>query len=210
AAISFGFCPDLEIKKPFCKGYGLEYVKGSQNRGVVFLPAKELHQPWLVFQGGTDEVCNPDATKQYVSQVPGGQYIALPKVGHGFAKEKNWLTQFREAFAGLNQTENPKPEEHPAEISKSNVPVSDLPLVEVAGSRKKDQLAVIVTGDGGWASIDRDIGDYLASQGIAVVGFDSLKYFWKSRTPEGAAKDLDRVINHYLQTWKKSNAMVLG
>lgn len=49
------------------------------------------------------------------------------------------------------------------------------------------QMAVLITGDDGWADIDRDIAAGLTQKGIAVVGLNALKYFWTARTPHGVA-----------------------
>jgi len=71
-------------------------------------------------------------------------------------------------------------------------------------------LAVIISGDGGWAGIDRELGNALASRGVAVVGLNSLQYFWSPRTPQGAAADFDRLLRHYLDTWHKERAILIG
>ena len=88
--------------------------------------------------------------------------------------------------------------------------VADLPLVELPASGSGDTLAVIVSGDGGWAGLDKDVGERLVKQGIPVVGLNSLKYFWTARTPEGSARDLDRIMLHYLNKWAKSRAVLIG
>ena len=33
---------------------------------------------------------------------------------------------------------------------------------------------------------------------------------WTRRTPDGAAKDLERILRHYLTTWKKDKALLIG
>ena len=58
-AVSLGFCPDLLLKKPLCKGNGLEFTPGPKNRGAVFLPTKSLKTPWIVLQGDIDQVDKP-------------------------------------------------------------------------------------------------------------------------------------------------------
>lgn len=50
----------------------------------------------------------------------------------------------------------------------------------------------------------------MAARGIPVVGFDSLRYFWKKRTPEGLAADLDRVLRYYGRHWGKSKLILIG
>ena len=74
----------------------------------------------------------------------------------------------------------------------------------------RNLVAVILSGDGGWAGIDRDLGNMLVHQGVSVVGFNSLQYFWTRRTPDRSAKDLERILRHYLDAWKKEKAIIIG
>ena len=73
-----------------------------------------------------------------------------------------------------------------------------------------DVFAVLLSGDGGWAGLDKDVASALAAQGISVVGLDSLRYFWTARTPDTLAADLDRVLRYYTATWHKSHAVLIG
>jgi type IV secretory pathway VirJ component len=43
-----------------------------------------------------------------------------------------------------------------------------------------------------------------------VVGLNSLQYFWTARTPDDAARDLQRILRHYMSAWSKSRAIVVG
>jgi type IV secretory pathway VirJ component len=89
--------------------------------------------------------------------------------------------------------------------------VDDLPLVEVPAKQPAgDLLAVIVSGDGGWAGIDHDVANVLAGKGVPVVGLNSLQYFWSSRTPDGAAADLQRIARHYLAAWGRQQLLLVG
>jgi type IV secretory pathway VirJ component len=89
--------------------------------------------------------------------------------------------------------------------------VADLPLVEVPARQPVgDLLAVVISGDGGWASIDRDVADDLARHGVPVVGLNSLQYFWNARTPEGAGADLQRIARHYLAAWGRRELLLIG
>lgn len=212
-AMSMGFCPDLPLKKPLCKGSGLAWEAGPKGKGVSFLPASGLHQPWIAFQGLIDKVCEPTAVETYVKQVSGATAVMLPKVGHGFSVYRNWLPQFKEAITQL-AAERPVgvARDHPgAAATEASDELADLPLVEVpARMRSGDRFAVILTGDGGWAGIDRSIGDYLASKGIPVVGLNSLQYFWQKRTPEETAHDVDRIVRYYAAKWGMSKAILVG
>jgi type IV secretory pathway VirJ component len=71
-------------------------------------------------------------------------------------------------------------------------------------------MAVILSGDGGWAEIDKSLAAGLAVAGIPVVGWSSLDYYWSPRTPEEASADLARIVEHYARTWNRSRVMVIG
>lgn len=203
-AISMGFCPDLLMPKPPCRGSDLEWEKGPKDKGFIFLPSKHLHQPWVALQGTIDEVCDPGVTDDFVKRVNTGRLILLPKVGHGFSVPRNWLPQFKNEFQQLTAESGDK-------ASPSKVDLQDLPLVEVHASiPEKDVLAVILSGDGGWAGIDREVAGVLAKQGVPVVGLNSLKYFWRSKTPDIAAADLGRILRAYLTAWEKDRAVLIG
>jgi type IV secretory pathway VirJ component len=203
-AISMGFCPDLPLTRPMCRGSGLEWAAGPKGKGYSFLPAKTLEVPWVALQGTIDEVCDPKATADFAAKVPGATLVSLPKVGHGFSVPRNWLPQFRDAVARVvDRTKSPVP---PLVAS-----VAGLPLIEVpAASSVSDTLAVIVTGDGGWGVTDRGIAERLAARGVPAVGLNSLKYFWNSKTPESSGRDLERILLHYLDAWGKKRVVLVG
>ena len=203
-AVSLGFCPDLPLTKPLCRGSGLDWEKGPKGKGYIFLPAKTLQEPWIVFQGTVDQVCNPDLAQAYVKQINAGRLVLLPKVGHGFSVPGNWMPQFTQEFKRL--VENPQVAQ-----TSSFGNLVDLPLIELpAEGSSLSSMAVILSGDGGWAGIDRELGNIFAENGVAVAGLNSLNYFWKDRTPEESAKDLERILRHYLALWKKKNAVLVG
>lgn len=95
-------------------------------------------------------------------------------------------------------------------LKQQGNPVSDLPLVEVSKQSKQGVLAVVYSGDGGWRDIDRTLGDYLAKREIAVLGVDTLRYFWKKRTPGQVGQDLTRIIEYYLDAWKLNDVWLVG
>jgi type IV secretory pathway VirJ component len=202
-ALSLGFCPDLEWSKPLCRGEGLEHDPAAK-AGFVYRPATSLRDPWIALQGEQDKVCNSEQTRRFVARVPGAQVVTLPKVGHGYSIEANWLPQFLSAFHKIA--------DDPAS-ARTVLPsgVSDLPLVELpAAGAARDVLAIMLSGDGGWAGLDKEVARELDGHGVSVVGWDSLRYFWDARTPAGAARDLDRVIRHYAHAWRKSQVLLVG
>jgi type IV secretory pathway VirJ component len=205
-AISMGFCPDLPLRRPFCPGHGLTAGPGPGGKGFSFLPAKSFENPWIAFQGESDKLCSKDFAVRYTAGVPGAELVMVPDVGHGFSKQARWVPQFKQAFFRLVQEKAPSPAP-PGDPGA----VKDLPLVEVpARGAAGDALAVILSGDGGWAGLDREVAGALAGRGIPVVGLNSLQYFWTARNPEGAARDLERILRHYLAAWKRRQALLIG
>ena len=208
-ALSIGFCPDLDLKKPVCKGSGIEAeprrdAKGLL-KGVNFLPTKQLSGKWISLQGEIDQVCPAAATQKFIAAVPGGDIVMLPKVGHGYGVDKNWVPQFEAAYERITAA--------PAEAAAAlPAPVADLPLIEVPAARAAPSpwFGIFLSGDGGWVGLDRGVSGELAKHGIPIVGWDSLKYFWSARTPQGAAHDLDRVVRHYSSAWDKSHVLLIG
>jgi type IV secretory pathway VirJ component len=209
--ISMGFCPDLPLTKPMCQGSGLEWTAGPKGKGYNFLPATSLEVPWIALQGTIDQVCESKSTERYVKQVPRGQLIVLPKVGHGFSVPKNWMPQFKQAFSSVTaraEKENAPPK---AASDGKTQPISDLPVIEVPSTGGNTNImGILITGDGGWGVTDRGIAQSLAAKGIPVVGLNSLHYFWSKKTAEQAATDLNRILQHYSTLWNRTEVVVVG
>jgi type IV secretory pathway VirJ component len=89
--------------------------------------------------------------------------------------------------------------------------VAELPLIELpVALAQSDILAIILSGDGGWADLDKSFGEAFQERGIATVGFDCLKYFWKTRQPAEFSKDIDAVVRYYLHAWDKKRVLLVG
>jgi len=206
-AISLGFCPDLEIHNAPCRQRGLAFEKKVKGVGYDLAPLPGLAVPWMVLQGEADHVCDPEATRAFVAATGSTRLFWLPKVGHGFSVPRNWEPQFVEAYRAIASAHAP---EEAARGSMTGV--EDLGLVEVKASRGFDRgaMAVILTGDGGWADIDKSLAAGLSAAGVPVVGWSSLRYYWTPRTPDAAAKDLVRIIEHYSAAWKKERVLLVG
>jgi type IV secretory pathway VirJ component len=203
-ALSLGFCADQDFAgAELCPGAGLHYEPNAQHE-LVFKPASSLRQPWVALQGQKDQVCSPQAAAEFAAAVSDGALVALPLVGHGFSVERNWMPQFLQAYARVSaQPATGSPAERPATIS-------DLPLEEVAAAGSGAELALLLTGDGGWAGLDQELAARLAQQGIPTVALNSLRYFWRARTPEETAQAVERILRHYLSAWHKTRVLLIG
>ncbi len=108
----------------------------------------------------------------------------------------------------------------PAQLRAEGVPdrprsacadaLRDLPLVEVPAAGEGDMLAVFLSGDGGWMALDRGVSAELTRAGVFVVGINSMHYFWKERTPDGAARDLERIVRCYTASTGRSKVVLIG
>jgi type IV secretory pathway VirJ component len=203
--ISVGFCPDVELHKSMCKGEDLHFTPRADGKGVDLKPGSKLRNPWMVLHGEVDKVCAIESARAFVSATPDATLVPLPKVGHGFSVVPNWSPQFLAAFDRMR-------EQHRAhELPPPPANLAGLPLVEVAAQGPpSDVFAVMLSGDGGWAGMDKSIAAELTAQGVPVAGWDSLRYFWSPRTPAGLGADLDRVLRYYADHWQKKRALVIG
>jgi type IV secretory pathway VirJ component len=84
-----------------------------------------------------------------------------------------------------------------------------MPLHEVPATTGRT-LAVFLSGDGGWASIDKDVSKALADSGVAVVGIDALSYLGTRRTPEEVSADVATVLRTYLDRWHRERVILVG
>jgi len=98
-----------------------------------------------------------------------------------------------------------------ASVNGDPAGLDDLPLTPIPAQQEGgDTLAIILSGDGGWRDLDRTIGETLAKGNIAVVGVDTLRYFWQARKPQQVADDLTRIINGYGKLWNRSRILLIG
>jgi len=102
------------------------------------------------------------------------------------------------------------PQSHPARRSRlRSLPLVEIPALLPAGA-ERDEIAVLLTGDGGWAVTDRGLSRQLARGGIPVVGWNSLRYFLFRKDPDRAARDLELILRHYLDHWHKKRVILIG
>ncbi|MBI3450668.1 MAG: virulence factor family protein [Acidobacteria bacterium] len=212
-AISLGFCDDVDVARPVCghTGWKPEFV--PRKHLSVLPPDPEIAARlngaprWIALQGLVDQVCDPNAVGAFAARIPAAKRVDLPKVGHGFSVPRNWGSSFDASVDEMldpSSPWDPLPESarhvvvnhSPADI-QSRLDALDLPL-EVqwpTGGAEPAEALIFVSGDGGWADIDQRVATSLASRGIGVVGWNTLRYFWSERTPEAFQADLARVID---------------
>ena len=88
--------------------------------------------------------------------------------------------------------------------------VSDLPLIELPAAHPTGMMAIVISGDGGWRDLDKTIAEELQKDGVSVIGWDSLRYFWSERTPQETSRDLARVLQTYTTRWHADHVALIG
>lgn len=199
-AIALGFCPDINLKRPLCKGNGL--IQRVLKPGVSFYLERttKLTAPFIVLNGLKDLTCPYDATAEFIKDMPNAELVPL-KVGHGFSVVNNWQSELAQAYQKVTDA-----------VGYANLKmVNDLPL-NVIPSVKKDNLPLVfmISGDGGWTSFDQSLAEKLAADGLAVIGMDAQKYFWKEKTPNGTAQEISKAIEQYCLQMNKEEFVLAG
>ena len=88
--------------------------------------------------------------------------------------------------------------------------IAGLPLIELPAEPSGPLLAIVLSGDGGWRDLDKTISEKLRSEGVSIVGWDCLRYFWSRKSPEQVALDLDAVVDTFLSRWGGSKVALVG
>lgn len=96
-------------------------------------------------------------------------------------------------------------------FAQQKTPLQDLP-VEVAATSKDTSRPMIfyLSGDGGYNNFSQQLMKSFQSKGYPCVMLNSLKYFWRKKTPEQTATDAETIINYYKALWKRSKVILVG
>jgi type IV secretory pathway VirJ component len=214
-AIALGFCPDIEIDKPLCKGSGLKSHVLKEGISFYLEASMQLTSPFVVLQGMIDQVCSYEETKNFLEKMPLTELISLPNVGHGFSVTRNWLPEFIAAYQKVLKEpgySERKSAENMLLQSQHLAPLSfDMPITLIPSSAKDNlPLAIFISGDGGWTSFDHSVCEKLAEKGMPVVGLDAQKYFWKGKSPKESANEISNAALHYMKQWNKGTFVLVG
>lgn len=195
-AVSLGFCPSLRLPHALCPTGSLKLqAQGARAQ----LQAQPLQVPWLLpASAGAKAACAPAQVDGFVQAVP--QARTFKRTARGDA-----LPGLRAALVSLGAQRHASLPPPPADLA--GLPVNEMPA-QAGGNT--DTFAVFVSGDGGWADVDKSVSARLAEAGVPVVGIDSLRYFWTPRTPQSFAVDLDRVVRYYRAQWKRERVILVG
>lgn len=195
--VSVAPCPEEPLPVRLCPGSGPPARRLAGGELPVLAPPPGRVE---IIAGARDEVC-PAPAASALARALGARYSEMPLAGHGLdeAAVGEVCAAAARVAADLRPETPPPP-----------TPVSDLPLVEVPSATRGPRLALLLTGDGGWVGIDKALAAAFAEKGVPVVGLDSLRYFWKRRTPEETARDAQRILAHYRGVWGRPEVLLVG
>ena len=90
--------------------------------------------------------------------------------------------------------------------------VRELPIVELRAAHPvTNVVAIILSGDGGWADIDQKVGQRLQARGVDVVGLDMREYLRHgSRNPAIIGRDVSRIARRYMALWRQQAFALVG
>jgi type IV secretory pathway VirJ component len=207
--LTVGFSPSTHLLKPLCKGSGLELapIDRLDKTSLRYLPAPRLESPWVLFQADEDPGASAQGAAQFIAGMQGAALVTLRKTSGDYPPDDSWVRKVLAAFATLVARTGAEA------LPPAPAALGELPVVEVParpGSATTDTFAIIMSGDGGWAGLDKEVADALSAHGIPVVGLDSLRYFWSARTAEGLARDTDHMIRYYLAHLAKKRVLLIG
>lgn len=92
----------------------------------------------------------------------------------------------------------------PDDLSK--LPLQEMPAFPDTGNT----LAVFLTGDGGWAALDKGVVSELRAHDVSVIGLNTRPYLSRKKTPAEIASDLTLISRTYLAKWHKSQLAIVG
>jgi type IV secretory pathway VirJ component len=183
-AVSIGFRDHLASKLPFCPGAP---DRGKDDEGYRYAPMTAVPGRWTLVTATP-----PDAEAQsFLDASAGTRSLVAP----GGDEER-----FRAGADAVFEI-----------AALPTASLADLPLVELpAQGGDPAALFVLISGDGGWRDIDKQIGEFLSQHGVGVVGVDALRYFWSKKSPAETGADLARIVAFYSEHWKTKTVGIGG
>jgi len=201
-ALTLGFKPQWMPLVKLCQSYGLRY-NTTKNGLVALQPTPQLSTPWILLQADGDKNWPSKERKAFITEVGTAKTVVVVNQDSSFMRAAQWREPLLASMQALTS-----PDQDAKVLSDE---LRDLPLEEVrAVGAATARMALFLTGDGGWAEIDKGISAQLSLRGVDVVALNSLQYYWKPRSPDEAAKDIARVLRYYLAVWNKRDVIVIG
>jgi len=97
-------------------------------------------------------------------------------------------------------------------VPDTGTDVRRLPIIELPAAHvTSPTLAIVLSGDGGWADIDRQVGRRLQARGVDVIGVDMREYLReRHQTPATIGADVSRIARRYMGLWQRNTIALVG
>ena len=93
---------------------------------------------------------------------------------------------------------------------KSQENESKLPVKEFPVSGTGRSFVLLLSGDGGWKDLVKEVAKNFTSIGIPVAGLNSRSYFWREKSRVKLSEDLNYLTNYYMEKWNKKEVILVG
>ncbi|HEX6613336.1 MAG TPA: AcvB/VirJ family lysyl-phosphatidylglycerol hydrolase [Rhodanobacteraceae bacterium] len=187
---TLGYDFDFRLPRAFCAG---DAGVATAPDGKLFrvAPVQKMPLPWLA---------QPFAPGARVNGILGGIEQTLDVRGAATPGDGMALA------ASLDRLNTPQ-----TDVVATDDSLSDLPLTEIAPQGAGDQrIAIMLTGDGGWAGLDKGVAAVLAQHGVRVVGLSSLEFFWHKKDAAQITDAVLRIIAHYAVRYPDARFVLVG
>lgn len=195
--ITLGWDQDMRFTKPICAGDAGNPSRSDGKGAFIIAPVDTLPLRWLP-RPFAPQARNSGLT-QLISNVWRISAFALPLIAQAAPN-----VDLADAYADWTARES---------ADRTSLPddLADLPLTTVEpATNTSNRIALILTGDGGWAGLDKGVAEALAGDGMRVAGFSTLKFFWQQRSPAEATDAVARILTHYTQILPETRFTLVG
>ena len=186
--VSFDPSATITSRRPICTS------ASTEARADGFSYGAKKHLPGFWTAALSAEVSK--ANREYVMRLRGDGALDVQQLGPH--------RHMSDALRALIEPHLAKPATAPP------TDLSALPLTILGVGHPSEVMAVVMSGDGGWRDLDKTIAEDLQRDGVPVVGWDSLRYFWSRKTPQQTAKDLAAVLGTFMARWHASKVALIG
>jgi type IV secretory pathway VirJ component len=187
---TLGYDFDFRLPRAFCTG-DAGVATAPAGKAFRIAPVKKMPLPWLA---------QPFAPGARVDGV-------LGSVAQTFDLGREATTDDGAALAAsLDHLNAPQPD-----VVATDDSLSDLPLTEIAPQGPSDhRIAIMLTGDGGWAGLDKGVAAVLSQHGVRVIGLSSLEFFWHRKDAAQITDAVSRIVSHYAARYPRARFTLVG
>ncbi len=193
--LTLDFSARISLTIPFCENGDFRSV--ITQTGLTLSPAN-ITVPWVILQDRKESV----AIEKFIVKIDNSEHYSVHSNPTAEADRSVMSAKIHNAIQNLK-----------LKAGRSEA-VDELPLEEIGtekvSSEYEDYMALLISGDGGWARIDKELSFIISQHGMPVVGFNSLKFFWDKRTIDETASAISRVLDEYMDKWRKEKLLLFG